>query len=224
MRKALLFALFPLSIFCSSAKAQFLYDRSGKPAYEVAYNDIGGSPYLQDRWGDGLAVLPDGKQATAQLKFDVYANRLLFRGKNGETLEVTDQLKEFSLNSGDKEISDVSPMVFINNLPAINKQTTLSWYQLIGDGRVKLLKYYGKKIVESQTMNFDPKTKSFVAFHEYYILQNDAMQRVGANKKAIIKALNNHIPEIEAWLKTNTFNFKSDADLQKLFVWYNTLN
>lgn len=224
MRKILLFALLPFSIFCSNAKAQFLYDKLGKPAFEIPYTDINGDPYLLNRWGDGMVILPDGKQATAQMKFDIYSNRLLFKGKNGEIMEVTDPLKEVRLNSGDKEMSDITPLVFINNLPAIDKQTTASWYQLIGDGKVKLLKYYGKKIVESQTVNFDPKKKSFVAFHEYYMLQNNAMMRVGANKKAIEKALNNHVPEIEDWLKTNNINLKSDAELQKFFVWYNSLN
>jgi hypothetical protein len=224
MKKTLLFVLFTLAIFCTTAKAQFMYDKLGKPVFEIPYGDVGGSPYLLNDWDEGLVVLPDGKQASARLKFDVYSNRLLFQGKNSETLEFTEQLKEFRLNSGNKEISDVSSLVFINNLPAIDKQTAASWYQLIGDGKVKLLKYYGKKIVESQTVNFAPKTKSFVAFHEYYIFQNDAMQRVSISKKSITKALNNHVPEIEAWLKTNNINFKSDADLQKLFEWYNSLN
>ena len=224
MKKNILFALLPLSIVCNNVKAQFLYDKLGKPAYEIPYNDINGNPYLVNSWGDGSVVLPDGKQATADFKLDIYSNHLLFKGKNGEILEVTDPLKEVRINAGDKEISDITPVVFINNLPAIDKQTTASWYQLIGDGKVKLLKYYGKKVMESQTVNFDPKKKSFVAFHEYYILQNDAMTRVGANKKAITKALNNHVPEIDAWLKTNNINFKSDTDLQKFFVWYNSLN
>lgn len=224
MRKTRLFTVVLVSIFYTAAKAQFVYDKLGKPAYEIPYTDIGGSPYLQDGWIDGSVVTDDGKQASAKLKFDSYLNRLLFQGKNAETLEFTDKLKAFGLNISNKEISDVSPLVFVNNLPAVDKQTTDSWYQLIADGKVKLLKYYGKKIMESQGVNFSPKTKSFVAFHTYYVLRNGAMARVGDNKKAIAKALNNHGPEIEAWLKSNSINFKSDADLQKFFGWYNSLN
>lgn len=224
MRKTLLFALLPLSFFCTTAKAQFIYDKLGRPAFEISYTDIAGSPYIQADWTAGSVVLSRGENIPAQLKFDAYSNRLLFQGKNAETLEFTEDIKRFSLNISDKEISDVSPLVFINNLPAIDKQMAASWYQLIADGNVKLLKYYGKKIVESQAVNFNPKTKSFTAFHVYYILQNNVIVKISLNKKAIIKALGSHAPEIETWLKTNSIDFKSDADLQKLFDYYNSLN
>ena len=224
MKKTLLFILFPLALFCTTAKAQFMYDKLGKPAFEIPYGDVMGSPYLLNGWGEGSILLPDGKQANALLKFDAYTNRLLFQGKNAEALEFTERLSGFRLNSGDKDISDLSPLVFINNLPAVDKQTAASWYQLIGDGKVKLLKFYGKKIMESQKVNFDPKKSSFVGFHDYYILQNNAMTRVNPNKKAITRILNNHQSEVEAWFKSNNINFKSDTDLQKFFGWYNSLN
>ncbi|MCR8560018.1 hypothetical protein KXD93_20365 [Mucilaginibacter sp. BJC16-A38] len=213
-----------LLTFCIQAKSQFRYDRQGRPINELSYTDIEGDPYLATDWATGTVTLQNGKNVGATLKFDIYADRLLFQGKNSETLEFIDKLTGFTLNITNTEISNISPLVFANNFPAVDKQTENSWYQVIADGKVKLLKYYGKQTSESRAFNSATNVKTFVPFQFYYLFRNNQMIKTSLNKKSILKAFDDYGLQTEAYLKSNNINFKSDVDLQKLFAWYNSLN
>ena len=224
MKKVFLIAVVFFLTYCNCAKSQFRYDREGRPINELFYTDIEGDPYLMNAWISGTVVLQNSKSVAATLKLDIYNNRLLFQGKNGETLEFIDKLTGFTLSITDKEISNIAPLVFANGFPVTDKQTENSWYQIIADGKVKLLKLYGKQTVESRAFNSATTTKSFVPFQVYYVLKNNQLIKTGANKKAMLKILDDHAAQLDAYLKTNNINFKSDTDLQKLFTWYNALN
>ncbi len=224
MKKALLIIVALLLICGKGAYAQFVNDVQGHPITEISYTDIEGDPYLLNKWTSGTIVLSNNKSFSATLKLDTYGNRLLYRGENGETMEFENKLTSFTLPLTGNEVSDIKPIVFVNNIPPVDNQTENSWYQLIADGKVKLLKYYGKQLMETKAFNSATTTKSFTDYQVYYIFRDNQLIKVSLNKKSLVKALAGHIADAESYLKTNNLNLKSDAGLQKFFVWYNSLN
>lgn len=206
-----------------TVNAQYLVDIQGKPYTEISYTEVEGDPYLVSDWVNGVVYLPGDKKFDIALKYDSYGGRLLYRSKTGEMMEFETKVTGFTINSFDTEISDVSPLMFSNGYPAAGKQTAASFYQLVGDGKVKLLKYYKKLIQDEKAFNSATTKRSFFADKYYYVFANNQMIPVNANKKSILKALPAHASEMETYLKTTGINFKSDADLAKLFAYYDSL-
>jgi hypothetical protein len=220
-----------LVIFSLTANAQsptqfqlVQYDIKGLPVTESAYTEVEGNPYLLNDWSDGSVVLEGDKSAPAKLKYDVYKERLLFQDSKGETMELKNKLLAFTLNNSNSDVSDLGPMVFVNGLPAVGARNVDSWYQLIANGKVKLLKYYRKVIKEDHPYASATITKTFIPSSIYYVFKDGQLTEINVSKKSLLKVFDNHSAQAEAYLKTNNINFKSDVDLQKLFTWYNLLN
>jgi len=195
---------------------------NGVPVRESAYTAVEGNPFLINDWVDGSVTFKDNQKTDATLKYDIYNNTLLFKDKDGATMELKNHITSFTLNSI-SDISNVRPLIFVNGLPITGMQTEKSWYQLIGDGRVKLLKYYKKTINEHREFTSATTTRKFNTFQYYYVFTNNRMTAFSPGKKAVQKLFEDHAAQLEAWLKANRINYKSDADLLLLFMWYNSL-
>jgi hypothetical protein len=196
---------------------------NGAPVMDSEYVEVDGNPYLFSDWVSGSVNLQDNKSLTATLKFDICNNHLLFQSKDGTALELKNDARSFVLNTGDKALSDISPLVFVNGYPPVGQRTESSWFQLIADGKTRLLKYYKKQIKEEKQFTSATTTKSFISMKYYYIFKNNQLIEVSPSKKEIFKVLNDHSSELETYAKTNNINFKSDIDLAKLFAYYNSL-
>ena len=196
----------------------------GEAIKDNVYVEVEGNPYLFNDWVNGTVVLMSNQGIPAPLKLDICTNKLLFQNKEGETLELKSKITSFTLDNPSTDISDLKPLVFVNGYPATAKQTENSYYQLVGDGKTRLLKFYRKSIDEQRAYTSATVVKSFKYFQVYYIFKNNQLIEVQPNKKSIMKVLDDRPVQLEAYLKDHSVNFKSDADLQRLFIWYNSLS
>ncbi|MGZ3754204.1 MAG: hypothetical protein ACXVAY_13185 [Mucilaginibacter sp.] len=223
MKKSLLIISLSLAFIFNHANAQLVLGMRGEPVVTTEYSEVQGNPYLIDDWVSGFVIL-DNQKAMANLKFDIVSNTVLYQGKGGETLALKNKFDTFTLTPVISDVSTLKPFVFIDGLPAINKQTSYTFYQLIADGKVKLVKYYKKIIDERPGTGYTAATtRSFKLIQVYYILKDNQMVEVQPSKKSITKLFDDHATQLDAYLKANSINFRSDADLQKLFTWYNSL-
>ena len=81
-----------------------------------------------------------------------YINDILFQGKNGEPLELKSKISSFVLQPNNSSLTNLTPVVFVNGLPAVDKQNENSFYQQIAGGKTGLVKYY-KKIISRKEKN-----------------------------------------------------------------------
>ncbi len=225
MRKIFFIISFSLMAFYNCANAQVALGMRGEAFNDIAYTEVTGNPYLINDWIAGSVILENNQKAAATLKFDIVANAVLYQGKNGEALELKNKFSSFTLNTTVTDVSNMSPLVFVNGYPATDKQTEGTFYQLIGDGKIRLLKYYKKTIDERPGTSYTSSTtKSFKLIHDYYVFKDNQLTEIQPNKKALTKLFDDHAAQLDAYLKTSNINFKNDTDLQKLFAWYNSLN
>jgi hypothetical protein len=207
-----------------SAKAQYLSDYSGRPYFLKTYSEIQGSPLLSDSWVTGTVTFAGGKTATAILNYNLYGDELLFKNpKDSAVLAFVDPVKSFSLKDAAIEGSDITDPSFSSGFPADDDQTTKTFYQVVGDGKIKLLKCYKKRVVESKDFSSQITTKSFLDASAYYLFIDNKMAKVKPNQKVIIAAMNDKAAQVQDYIKKNSVNFKSDVALAKLFGYYNSL-
>ena len=206
------------------ANAQYLKDQEGKEYMLKSYTEVDGSPFLINNWVPGLVTMANGQTNTALLEYDLVADELLFRSpKDSSAMSFVNPVRSFNLNEPSIEESDLTPLVFSNGYPAIDKQTTASFYQVIADGKTKLLKHYRKIIRVDKAFNSATAVKTFFLTEEYYLFANNKMTKIKPSQKVILTTLADKGALLQKYMSTNAMNYKSDDVLAKLFSYYNSL-
>jgi hypothetical protein len=117
----------------------------------------------------------------------------------------------------------INHMVFANGFPPVDTQTIAAFYQVLADGKIKLLKYSKKVIEERQTYGATATEKSYRKMQSYYIFKDGKMVKVRADKKSLLAALPDHSAQLESYIKDNNVNLKDDMAIAQVIVYYNTL-
>ena len=226
MKRALFIASILPLFFHNHAVAQVSLDIKGQTSSfnEATRTEVQGDPYLISDWTNGSVVLESNKVINAKLKLDIHAGTVLFQDRNGQALELTNKFSSIVLNNTGTGPSDISPLVFVSGYPATGSQTDSTIYQLVADGKIKLLKYYKKELSEHREDTTSVITSRYRTVKTYFVFKKNRLTQVQPNKKSIFKVLDSHQEQVENYFKDTKFNFDSDADLKKIFDWYNGLN
>lgn len=210
---------------CRPAKAQIIdanyyLDAQGKPFRNNSGNynvdDIEGSMFFYDKWSVGDVTNADGTVLkNVRLKYSVYGDQLIFAGANGEMMALDKPSKRFTLNT----------VVFASGFPAVDNFTADSYYQVIEDGKTKLLKHTSKTVIEIKGgySTTSKVTRQFTTTEAWYILKNGSMIKVKPDKKSVLAALNDKATDIDTYLASHKVNFKNDTELAGLLNHYNSL-
>jgi len=176
--------------------------------------DVQGTPYLFDDWLPGSVVTEDGKTYNnLKLKYDIRFSQLIFLNQNDEASGFREPVKMFTINH----------MVFTNGFPSVDAQTIAAFYQVLADGKIKLLKYSKKVIEERQTYGATAMEKSYRKMQSYYVFKDGKMTKVRADKKSLLAALPDQAPKLETYIKDNNVNLKDDMGMAQVITYYNTL-
>lgn len=207
--KAITVFLLFISIDCK-AQVTVYTDITGRPFNVRNYDGIEGSPYLYDDWMNATVKMGNGSvYKNVALKYNERESKPYFKGKNDEVLEFVDPVAEFTID--DKGVNQH----FI--------ASSGTFYQVLADGNTGLLKQQVKEIQQSQAFIGAPPTKTFVSADKYFIMKGGQITPLKKDKKAVLAALANKQTEAEAYIKKGSLNLKNDADLVKLFIYYNSL-
>jgi len=221
------FCFFAIATLFTGIKvnAQYIHDYQGKAYVEQSYTDVQGEPYLLSNWVDGEVELAGNKPISAKLKYDLVKDELLFQNpKDSSAMVFVNTVKGFSLGPFKIDESNLSPLIFSSGYPAVEDQTPASFYQVIADGKVKLLKRYQKRIRTDQAFNSATVTKTFeMTGPFYYTVTDNKITRLKPAQKTVAAVLADKTDQVQTFIKTNKIDFKSDRDLAKLFTYYNSL-
>jgi hypothetical protein len=199
-----------------SSNAQiYIQDVDGKPLSERNATDIVGSPFLNNEFIDGKVTLTNGnKYENIPLKYSAFKDELYFKNpKDGSLLSFVVPVKDFELLG----------LTYICGLPAIDDFTDKSFYALIADGKMKLLIKNYKIILENKPFDSATIEKKFEDIKMYYVLKDGKMIRFKPSKKDLLMIFADKNSEIDNYLKKEKIDFKNNADLAKVFEYYDTL-
>jgi hypothetical protein len=205
------------------ANAQYAQDINGRPlTTKAGYTDVQGTPFLNDQWSKGIVKMTDGKvYKDMLLKYHEVDDVLYFQGKNEETLTFVDPVSEFTISniSDDKQ----SELHFRKGFKNIPNSTEESFFEVLNDGTIQLIKKPTKSVSESKEYNSLTVVKRFDENVKYYLIISGKAVLVKRDKKSILSAIGNKQPEMENYIKTNSLNMKNDDDMGKLVRFYNSL-
>ncbi|WP_316841061.1 hypothetical protein [Pedobacter gandavensis] len=193
-----------------------LNDNLGRPIAGREYVDIKGSPFLTEDWIKGIVKLENGDTfKDIDLKLNVKDYILLFKGKNNEALAFVKKPLEFRLYD----------RLFRTGYNLADKSDQNAYYEVLYDGGAKLLKLISKDIKEAREYNSATTTKTFVETAKYYIaIDGNSLVEITRSKNSILGALKGpKVEQVKKYLSENKLNLKDDADLVKIFAYYDSI-
>jgi hypothetical protein len=216
--------VFTCSVYKTKAQGLYAQDLNGSPIREKKYTDVNGSPYLSNNWEKATVQLANGQTYNnVEVKYDLVADDLTFKSPKGDSLSFAQPVKEFKLSY----ISDNQSQTHLyrSGFPATGAKTTdRSFYEVLYDGGVKLLKRRAKSVwMETTTYGTATQTKNITERVTYFAYKGGQMVPIKQDKKSILAALSDKSAQIEKYVKDNKIDWKQDADLVKVFEYYNSI-
>jgi hypothetical protein len=198
-----------------------VFDSNGK-LFENPNADAAGSRYFSDDWKYGIVTLNNDA---------VYSKRLLRLDLENQEVHYLENKTEMTLPAGivkkvtfiDSSLTPATQYSFICELPPIDNQNEKSFYLILSDGKIKMLKCIRKKIIIEKNEFSGDSNKEYREYDDYYFFTGTSIQRIKKDKSYILGTLKNKAAEVEDYMKTNSLGFKSPQDLKKIIDYYNSL-
>jgi hypothetical protein len=199
--------------------SQFLQDRlTGQMLLETANDNIKGTPYLFEEWRTGTVYMKSGaKTTTFPLKFNSYNDQLIFKYEE-QAYIVENNVKEFEL------AAEGGSLRFRRGLPAVDKNTGDTYYQVLVDGsKAVLLKRYAKILGEAQQYNAAP-IKEYTTVEVFYMyIPGGNIVKLKKDKNSLLDAAGDKRAQMESLINRMDTKMNRESDLIRLLNAYNEL-
>ncbi|WP_276499604.1 hypothetical protein [Pontibacter litorisediminis] len=197
-------------------------DIQGRRLRVKDHSALKGSPYLYDAWSNGLVKLMNGLEFEGQIMYDQLEDQVVFNGGDGEPQEFVDPVYEFTIREkGDDKANGGKK--FRKGYPVVDGGDKSTFYEILAEGNVTLLKRTKKTIVEQVPYGSSVKEQHVKSVETYFIATPTEITKIKNSKKGFLEAFGSQSSELEAYAKKNRIDFKTDLDLAKLVTYYNSL-
>lgn len=198
-------------------------DKDGKPF--VPDMEVQGTPFFKDdNWHPVNLATSDGK-AFANIKARVNLYQATLHFVNGKGVEM---YLEASKISRIEILDSANPKHILHTfikLTNTNKagQVAHQLYQVLAEGKVRLLKLLRKK-VQVYTQEYSKEiTRTFEEVESYYVFANNELVAIKRKESFWETLLQDQWKAVQAYAGSNNLGFKSYEDITKLVTYYNSL-
>lgn len=211
MKKSLLSLGLIFLAVVSQAQSMFIQDINGRPIFENGYTEIEGSPYLNDTWSRGtVRAKHNGKTyELTKMRYDAYKDELEYE-ENQKPYRFGSEITEFVTNDG----------IFRNGFPIYESLTARSFYQILYDGKVKLLKRTTARVQTEKLYSSATQTKRFIKEESLYLFKNGILTRLKKDKKSLLEALGEKQDELDAFIKDQKLKLSKEEDILRVIEKY----
>jgi hypothetical protein len=217
--KTTYFTLF-LLLFSGILKAQeYAVAPSGAELRESNFTYVRGTPFLYEEWSRGTVKMADSAVYNdLVLKFNALTNQLLYKNlRSGGLMEFLKPVSVFVLDKGGNRD------LYRKGFPAVDKFNEDTFYQVISDGKVKLLYKQSKILTESRFYSSATSETNITDVSSYYILKDGRLKKIRPSKKEFIELFKDKENTIKAYLQAQDIDYKDKQSLANLVNYYNSL-
>jgi len=177
---------------------------------ENRYSNVQGSPYLFDDFEEGEVTLKNGSTYKGKLKYDIYANEVLFLARN---------IPYALAYPEDVECIQIGGVKLIYTTYTSDRREKMSYFSVVKEGNCRFLAkpevhfseaVPAKPYVEAKPASFDREADTY-----YFKVADQPAIRI-TNKSGAIDFFETLGFDITEFLKKEKLNFKNKQDLLKL--------
>lgn len=187
------------------------------------YADVEGSPYLYTEWKSGTITDNTGKvYPNVLLKYDAYKD-VLEINQEGTVMQLnTDRYPEFAITFADGSSNKVVKQKFSSGLTQIPGYSSKTYFEIVGDGSLTVLKKYDIKFIEDVVNNYGTAAtvKRFQRGEKYFVVVNEVATEFKLNNKSFLSACGEKKAEMENILTQRKIKIKNEADLISVLHYY----
>ncbi|MDB4927273.1 hypothetical protein [Mucilaginibacter sp.] len=196
-----------------------IVDDAGNVRRATEYSGLVGSPYFIVDWSKADVTFADGSvQKDKVVKYDELKDKLFTQIKDDKMGEFDTPVADFTITAADGTVAK------FGKIPGNGKFGDDAFFEILSDGKVKLIRKNAKSISEyKKDLGTAVTTREVVDNIDYYLVVSGKLVRIKKDKKSVEAALGAKQTELDAYIKSNNLNLKNDADLAKLITQYNTL-
>ncbi len=173
------------------------------------YNGIKGTAFYNEGWSKGYILLSNNEIARdVSIRFNIYTNEIYFlSGSHVLVLDESIPPIEFEIQETNKTT------VFRCGYPAISNNTGKTFYKILADGKIALLKLYNKRIMEAinSVGAFERKFTDSESWYIYNTFTNKMIQ-IKKNKNSILEALPEYTNKIESIKQEKGLKLKNEEE------------
>jgi hypothetical protein len=182
------------------------------------YKVLEGSPYIPSESFYEGSVMPSGTNTKwsggYKLRLNTYSNQLEMNESGVVKTISPNYIKGFKIGEA----------AYFSGYPAVDKLGKDSYFQLLYDGKVKLLKNTITFMREVRSADDVKQGDKFDTYFYYYILENETMTKVFPNKKALLKTIPSaKLNAVEGFINDKGFKFKAEGDFIETIRFYDSL-
>lgn len=208
------------------ARAQLKYsmntfsDGNGNPVMSKKAVKGEASFLFNSNYLDAVVYMPTGKPIIGnKFKLNLQESKLFYVDENNVEMEVISPVKrvEFTMSGNNKD-----KIVFEKGFPPVDKLTADNYYQVLVPGKASLLLDTKFEVVEYKEYNSAVTTRRNDKLLSYYGVSAGGIARLN-RPEDVIQIMADKSKQVANFIKTENCKIKKQADLEKLFQYYNNL-
>ena len=163
-----------------------------------------GQLFLEEKWEEGIVTDFQDNQFKIPLRYRSAKEEMQVQHNNKTKALQIQQIKKITLR--DK--------VFIASDYLLNEEKFMSFFEVVSNGKMKLLIQYESK-----------EKKGTYTIHKTYFSKKEKApaEKISFKKKYILKLMQDNKSAVQQFIKKDKINLKKSDDLEKLFMFYNSL-
>jgi hypothetical protein len=202
--------------------ANQLTDSQGFLIKPANRDNVQGSPYLSEDWSAGtLNISAEKKFKLSRLRFDALLNRVEYQYEE-KVYEPTVAFNEFTIQLSDGSGSKT----FRRGFPATDETTEKTFYEVLYDGKAKLLRKTHVRINDYAEPLSTVRVKRFAKVQVLYLYDTQTSQLTKLekkDKKNILAVLSSKKEQLSQFLEEQKLKPNSEGNIIKLLAYYDTL-
>jgi hypothetical protein len=184
---------------------------------------IEGSPYFSANWSKGTITLSNKKKyERISVKLNLHTDDVLFIAEDTKNEMIALKGSVLEIEVSDPEKND-KLVLFRSGYPSVQSNSQKTYYNVLVDGRVSLLKQIKKTIIEEKPFNSASVIQKYKTEKFYFLFVNNSMALLKKKKDDLLNLLSAQKEKVDAFINTNKLNVKSDDDLVRIVEFYNSL-
>ena len=180
-------------------------------------NGIKGTAFYNEEWYKGYILLSDNHIAKdISLRFNIYKNEIYFL-LDSQVLVVSPTMPVAEFGISDQNDSN-KITIFRCGYPAINNNTTKTFYNVVVNNKIALLKHYDKRIMEA-TNSIGAFEKKFIDSESWYIYNSSENKiiQIKKNKNSLLAALPQYANKVQSIIEEKSLKLKTENEWIILF-------
>lgn len=199
-----------------------LTDLKGEPIKDGSTIVEDGSPFFNPEWTSGNLLLSNRRRYVGVLvKINLQTDRVHYQYQETKAERVAGEgiVHEIEI----KDPTQLDTIRFRCQYPPVDKHDAKTFYQVLVDGKIQLLKQIKKIFIEEKAFNSATVTRRFDTDKSYYFFRDEKIVRLKRTKQSVLETLADQKEAVEKFISNNRLSIKSDQDLVKIFSFYNSL-